>query len=189
MNYDTIQQSFCFSMIKFPILHPHYPVLPIILHGIYKQEILLDDCDSAMWAAEMTPSLYMYYCIVICVTRDHAKSWLPAHKFYTCVIVTIFKYHRTTAIISVFWTYRWWYTREGNLTIPDNNVHGANLGPTWVLSAQDGPFVGPMDHATGMGLPPIRLYVFLAKRCSRLYRTPRSDINLIYITIVSSDIS
>ena len=30
---------------------------------------------------------------------------------------------------------------------PDNKVHGANMGPTWVLSAPDGPHVGPMDLA------------------------------------------
>ena len=27
--------------------------------------------------------------------------------------------------------------------IPDSKVHGANIGPTWVLSAPDGPHVGP----------------------------------------------
>ena len=26
---------------------------------------------------------------------------------------------------------------------PDNKVHGANMGPTWVLSAPDGPHVVP----------------------------------------------
>ena len=30
---------------------------------------------------------------------------------------------------------------------PDSKVHGANMGPTWVLSATDGPHVGPMDLA------------------------------------------
>ena len=30
---------------------------------------------------------------------------------------------------------------------PDNKVHGANMGPTLVLSAQDGPLVGPMNLA------------------------------------------
>ena len=30
---------------------------------------------------------------------------------------------------------------------PDSKVHGANVGPTWVLSAPDGPHVGPMDFA------------------------------------------
>ena len=36
-----------------------------------------------------------------------------------------------------------------NLTrnIPDSKVHGANMGPTWVLSAPDGPHVGPMNLA------------------------------------------
>ena len=32
-------------------------------------------------------------------------------------------------------------------TIPDNKVHGANMGPTWVLSAPDGPHVGTMSLA------------------------------------------
>ena len=30
---------------------------------------------------------------------------------------------------------------------PVNKVHGANMGPTWVLSAPDGPHVGPMNIA------------------------------------------
>ena len=30
---------------------------------------------------------------------------------------------------------------------PDNKFHGANMGPTWVLSASDGPYVGPMKLA------------------------------------------
>ena len=31
--------------------------------------------------------------------------------------------------------------------IPGSKVHGANMGPTWVLSAPDGPHVGPMTLA------------------------------------------
>ena len=31
--------------------------------------------------------------------------------------------------------------------IPDNKVHGANMGPTWVLSAPNEPHVGPMNIA------------------------------------------
>ena len=33
------------------------------------------------------------------------------------------------------------------LYIPNNKVHGANMGPTGVLSAPDGPHVGPMNLA------------------------------------------
>ena len=36
---------------------------------------------------------------------------------------------------------------------PDSKVHGANTGPTWVLSAPDGPHVGPMNLAIRGGLP------------------------------------
>ena len=31
--------------------------------------------------------------------------------------------------------------------IPDSKVHGANMGPTWFLSAPDGHHVGPMNLA------------------------------------------
>ena len=30
---------------------------------------------------------------------------------------------------------------------PDSKVHGANMGPTWVMSAPDGPHVSPMNLA------------------------------------------
>ena len=30
---------------------------------------------------------------------------------------------------------------------PDSKVHGANMGPTWVLSSPGGPPVGPMNLA------------------------------------------
>ena len=31
--------------------------------------------------------------------------------------------------------------------IPDSKAHEANMGPTWVLSAPDGPHVSPMNLA------------------------------------------
>ena len=31
--------------------------------------------------------------------------------------------------------------------IPENNFHGANMGPIWVLSSPDGPHIGPMNLA------------------------------------------
>ena len=31
--------------------------------------------------------------------------------------------------------------------VPDSKFHGASMGPTWVLSAPDGPHVGPMKLA------------------------------------------
>ena len=34
--------------------------------------------------------------------------------------------------------------------IPDSKVHGAHLGPTWVLSAPDGPIMAPWTLLSGM---------------------------------------
>ena len=38
---------------------------------------------------------------------------------------------------------------SGNTPHPDSKVHGANMGPTWVLLAPDGPHVGPMNLPIG----------------------------------------
>ena len=31
--------------------------------------------------------------------------------------------------------------------VPDSEVHGVNMGPTWVQSAPDGPHIGPRNLA------------------------------------------
>ena len=48
---------------------------------------------------------------------------------------------------------------------PDSKVHGANMGPTWVLSAPAGPHVGPMNLVIwvicyDITVYPIELHVF-----------------------------
>ena len=40
--------------------------------------------------------------------------------------------------------------------VPDSKVYGANMGPTWVLSAPFGPHVGPMDIAIWGGMPGVQ---------------------------------
>ena len=44
--------------------------------------------------------------------------------------------------------------------IPDSKVHGANMVPTWVLSAPDGPHVGPMNIAISDTTQSIRMALF-----------------------------
>ena len=56
----------------------------------------------------------------------------------------------------------------------DNKVHGANMGPTWVLSAPDGPHVGHMnlairDHMVSFGHndlneDPVDMFPWISKR-------------------------
>ena len=38
-----------------------------------------------------------------------------------------------------------WVDGDFHSDIPDSKVRGANMGPTWILSAPDGPHVGPMN--------------------------------------------
>ena len=54
-------------------------------------------------------------------------------------------------------------------TNPDSKVHGANMGPTWVLSAPDGPHVGLMNLAIREGLDGSEcsqiIYISALRRC------------------------
>ena len=44
-----------------------------------------------------------------------------------------------------------------SIAIADSMVHGADMEPTWILSASDGPHVGPMNLAIRVRLPAILL--------------------------------
>ena len=44
------------------------------------------------------------------------------------------------------------YIILAHIDTPDSKVHGANMGPTWVLSAPDGPNVGPRTVLSGTRL-------------------------------------
>ena len=52
--------------------------------------------------------------------------------------------------------------------IPDSKVRGANMGPTWVLSAPDGPHVGPMNLAIRGGFVMVRRGDII---CQHIYHT------------------
>ena len=50
--------------------------------------------------------------------------------------------------LHIFVEYQRWMSAQKDYD-PDSKVHGANMGPTWVLSAPGGPHVGPMNFAIG----------------------------------------
>ena len=57
---------------------------------------------------------------------------------------------------------------------PDSKVRGANMGPTWVLSAPDRPHVGPMNLAIRECL--LHLYdVYIGQNYMYMYYTHLSD--------------
>ena len=56
-------------------------------------------------------------------------------------------------------------------SIPDSKVHGANMGPIWVLSTPDGPHVGPMNLAIRDFFPWLVLHQDIAQSCDGFYWT------------------
>ena len=45
--------------------------------------------------------------------------------------------------------YRFWNCHYASIKFRDSKVHGANMGPTWVLSAQMGPMLAPWTLPSG----------------------------------------
>ena len=81
------------------------------------------------------------------ITPGHLPSQPANQRRYTHVgCSSLFNYfthcfqkflRALRTVCSFFYTY--------SINIPDSNVHEANMGPAWVLSAPGGPHVGPMN--------------------------------------------
>ena len=117
----TYLPSLYHQLLIWLLMH-HYPLLKQVNHieGLRQER-----CNSNANALElciscMNPSLPCYdmsCCVMAC-------SILPYHIFYSIL----------------------WYLII-SIPLPDSKVHGANMGPTWVLSSPGGPHVGPMNLA------------------------------------------
>ena len=59
------------------------------------------------------------------------------HRLVASFITENLSYHGAKFVI----------TSSMKTIYPDSKVHGANIGPIWVLLAPDGPHVGPMNVA------------------------------------------
>ena len=92
--------------------------------------------------ATLNGSVLTYHCgyfvllISQCALISYVKPWAVFHLSWRIRKSFILKWKGR--IYSLIHNISW---------DPDNKVHGANMGPTWVLSAPDGPHVGPMDLA------------------------------------------
>ena len=73
------------------------------------------------------------------------------------------------------------------LRIPNSMFHGANMAPTWALSAPDGPHVGPMNLATRDDKQSFRRNSPFAKRMTSTANTgTSSDCKLVIPTFCLS---
>ena len=109
--------------------------------------------------------LHVYH-VRSCSPYSHLQTitiWLPArwaqaslattnrcnHVYVVLFFILLFMY----AVIHCLYSVGNKITTKSNFklggirVIPDSKALGANMGPTWVMSAPDGPHVGPMNLA------------------------------------------
>ena len=69
------------------------------------------------------------------------RTWTFTVVWHRSVLLISFRCISLTPLVSgVLYTF-------DTIAYPDSKVHGANMGPTWVLSVPDGPHVGPVNLA------------------------------------------
>ena len=71
------------------------------------------------------------------------QIFIKTHKFHFRKCTGICRLQMAHSL-PIYPSHRFILTRQ---TISDSKLHGANMGPTWVLSARDGPHVGPRNLA------------------------------------------
>ena len=95
---------------------------------IWQTVMMLSACDLSVGIMYLWKSYYTYAAYVYSNVQTFSKPSFEAYCKFSAFIVNQLLF-----------------------TSPDNKVHGANMGPTWVLSAPDGPHVGPMNLAIREG--------------------------------------
>ena len=85
----------------------------------------------------------------IMYTHNFSLTMSLVYLYYICFVTnpafTISSDNGTFSMTTFLLNVVWFLGKFIN--IPDSKVHGANKGPTCVLSAPDGPHVGPMNLA------------------------------------------
>ena len=74
--------------------------------------------------------------------KNSTNTWYPSISELTIDDISKIDHHLTTTYNN-----------------PDSKVHGANMGPTWVLSSPGGPHVGPMNLAIWESMNRVDMYV------------------------------
>ena len=107
-----------------------------------------------LWLLQWTFRRHVQWCRLYCIPHKIFKQlrsmfvlcWVSWGPFYL---------HGSTIIWNSNWNFYYNAQSENAYNgavytvylIPDSKVPGANMGPTWVLPAPDGPHVGPMNLA------------------------------------------
>ena len=103
------------------------------------------------------------YIIHVCLSVSSHYFCLLWNNFFFNIKYFLLSY--SINVVSTFYQYIHIvcvdFSMDSTFDNPDNKVHGANMGSTWVLSAPDGPHVGLMNLAIWI-IQPIGMFISIA---------------------------
>ena len=112
-------------------------ILPLTYFGLVNQHVIRHH-----WFQYLLRSLFTLSKDLIVIMMTYIRH--ISYRFTCMISSTVFP---VSFLLSVkeklLCIYLWFLSRK--YIFPCSNVHGASMGPTWVLSAPDGPHVGPMN--------------------------------------------
>ena len=89
-------------------------------------------------------SFLVPFVVVLCFQWSIGTYQMPVYHFFSKSSFTKCKTLNTDQFISLYSL----LTHRGPVMLyPDSKIHGADMGPTWVLPAPDGPHVDPTNLA------------------------------------------
>ena len=139
-KYSTPKELFSISTVWHVVVMHHHLICTVRVILTLSKLVISYNISFIQWQA---------YCLILVdwnrMTNSGcpvAENW-PTHNYHDSIELSI----------------------EPSGDCPDSKVHGTNMGPTWVLSAPDGPHVDPMSLAIKVDWWPIKHSLHLQKQC------------------------
>ena len=121
--------------------------LDYILHSTdafpWRNKLLINVIWDFCWQQALDPKTYA-------VNNNWVASSILEKPLTNIFVVTVIPYTtRSSYTICIVAFGSWESAKNRWYNYPDSNVHGANKGPTWLLSAPDGPILAPWTLLSG----------------------------------------
>ena len=113
-------------------------------------------------------SILTWYWCGSTLIHVYPQSWHLHDSLHMFIVLHFCCFDRYMVLSQPMFTHQYHHTKWSSrhephknifvIGVPDSKDHGANMGPTWVLSAPGGPHVGPINLAI-RGMPPRRPFI------------------------------
>ena len=123
---------------------PTLMLYEVPVQGINHSNIFVNICCPLFRLLRDNVSYFAGKCSCYTVYDSAAFLWLISISVWQIIKINPKMYGKVSLYRWIITYLEMFYSLN---TVRDSKVHGANMGPTWVLSAPDGPHVGPMNLA------------------------------------------